>query len=428
MTESAGTRPDRGLPGSVPQDLASRRNYASTFITEGVVLLSALLVYRIVAQGFGPEGFAAYALARRALTLFVPFGVLGLDVAIARFAALALARGSGTASVYVLAGLSIAAIATGVTSAVLIVLRDPLTELIFGSPVPVYLTTTLPVLLTGATLHVVSYSSLRGFGRIGRANLLMTANHGLLPVAVVLATRESLPQLLTMLGIGWTLISLLSLLAIPMSAGGVRSRSEELLGFGLRRAPGDFVQLLFFALPAILVAHVGTLQEAGVVALAISALGMVGSGITPISFVLLPLAAGMFGRSSLDELRGHVIRVARVILPLLLIGVVLIELFAEPALVLYLGPEFASGAGVLRIVMLGALPWGLYVMLKSVLDARYVAAVNARNLAISFGILALAGLPALVLSTGTTGVLSAFVLGLYVLGILTVIEVRRSLQ
>ena len=428
MRETAGAPPDDAFADRVVDSVASRRNYATTFMAESLVVISALLAYRLVARAYGPEGFAEYAIARRALTLVLPFGVLGLDVAIARFVALALARGARSAATYVLAGLSVAAVAAGVTSAALIVFREPLTELIFGPGPSSQLTAALPVLVIGAALHVVSYSSMRGFGRIGRANLLMVANHAFLPVAVVLALRESLPQLLAALGVGWILISLLSLLTVPMSSLAIRSRSVELLGYGLRRVPGDFVQLLFFALPAILVAHVGTLQEAGIVALAISALGMVGSGLTPISFVLLPLAAGLFGRSSPNELRAHVAALARVVVPLLLIGVVLVELLAEPALVAYLGPDFAPGADVLRIVMLGAIPWGVYVLLKSILDARYVAAINARNLAIAFGVFAVAGLPTVVLSAGTTGVLFAFVLGLYALGILTVIEARRSLR
>lgn len=408
-------------------DVWSRRNYATTFLAEGAVLVSALLVYRLVARGYGPEAFAAYALARRALTLLQPFGALGLDVAIPRFTALALAQGSRDAGTYLVSGLVIATSAVAATSALLLGLRGPFTDLFFGSPSLVELTLALPVLLVGGALHIVAYGGLRGYSRIGRANALMVANHGLLPIGSIALAGGSLPRLLALLGIGWAILSLVALAASPKSTRLLRARSVELIGYGLRRVPGDFVQLLFFALPAILVAHVATLQEAGIVALALAGLSLVGSGLTPISFVLLPIASNMVGRGAHEQLRSHVTAIVRLVVPLLILGVALVELFADQLLQVYLGAEFVRGAGSLRIVMLAAIPWGLYVVLKSLLDARHFAPVNARNVAVAFAVFAVIAVPAALLSTGSAVVLAAFVLGMYVLGILTTIEADRSL-
>jgi O-antigen/teichoic acid export membrane protein len=64
-----------------------RRDYVSTFATEGLFILSYLLVFRIVADHFGPRGFGEYALSRRTLAFLLPIGAIGLDVAIARYVA-----------------------------------------------------------------------------------------------------------------------------------------------------------------------------------------------------------------------------------------------------------------------------------------------------------------------------------------------------
>ena len=99
------------------------------------------------------------------------------------------------------------------------------------------------------------------------------------------------------------------------------------------------------------------------------------SGLTPISFVLLPAVSGYFARGTLEQVRQQVLAIARIALPLLIAGVIVLEFFARPIVADYLGPQFAAGADVLRVIMLGALPWGVYVILRSVIDARYVRPV-----------------------------------------------------
>ncbi len=404
-----------------------KRDYATTFITEVVVVISYLLAFRVVATHLGENGFAEYALSRRTFSFLSPLAVVGLDVAIARFVAYALGNRSPERG-YAGAALLLVGGATGILSALLWLFRDFFALLFFGSSTYVALITALPLLLVGGGLHIVAYGYLRGRSQIQRANVLMALNQGATPLAAALLGGDSVPSILTAMGGGWVVISALFLALTPMSMAELKPRVIELAKFGFPRMPGDLLQLALFALPGILFAHLVNIRSAGIVAFGVAALGMAGSVLTPISFVLLPTVAGLFARGSPEQVRSQVREILRITLPVLVLAIVAVEIFARPILRAYLGPQFSNGYNTLRLVMVGALPWGLYVILKSVIDARYVRPVNARNMLVASVTFVIVTVVVRLAAGPPAGIVLAFVLSLYVLGALTVIEVYRIVR
>jgi O-antigen/teichoic acid export membrane protein len=404
-----------------------RRDYVTTFIAEALVLASALAVYRLIALGYGTTGFGEYSVTRRTLTLLLPFGVIGLDVGIARLAAYAAESRPREARSFLVAALPIAGVGVALTAILLWLFPAFFAQVFFGDPGRAPLVGTLPVLLAGATGHVLVYGNLRGRGRIAHANVLMVANHAVIPLATLLIGGP-LTQILLALGGAWLVCSAVAFLLTDKDTHEVRRLSGELLRFGGRRVPGDLVQLLFFALPVIITAQIAGVVDAGIVAFGITALGMIGSSLTPIGFVLLPFASRLMGRGAVQDLRVHVLDILRVVTPLVILGVILVEILAEEIVRRYLGPDFAPAADVLRLVLLGAIPWSAFVVLRSIVDARYERAVNARNLLIAFVVFVVAALPAALLAESITAVLAAFVGGLYVLGALTLFESFNALR
>jgi O-antigen/teichoic acid export membrane protein/predicted O-methyltransferase YrrM len=407
-----------------------KRDYLTTFATEVIVILSYLLAFRVVATHLGANGFAEYALSRRTLSFISPLAIIGLDVAVARFVAYARSNGSDDEQTYAGAALAMLAASVGTLSIVLLLFQGFFANLFFGSTAYVHLITPLPLLLLGSGLHVVTYGYLRGRSQIQRANVLMGLNMAVVPLAAAVLFGSSIPRILFTMGAGWTVVSAIFLALTPFSLGAVRSRAVDLAGFGLPRVPGDVLQLALFTLPGILIAHLVDVRTAGIVAFGIAALGMVGTVLTPISFVLLPAAAGFFARGWLDEVRREVLGVMRVALPALLGVILLLEIFARPIVTGYLGVAFAPSADVLRLVIVGALPWGIYVMVRSVIDARHTFPVNARNMVFAFAtFLSVIGITSLAGSRlAAGGVVFAFVASLYVLGGLTAFEVYRTLS
>ncbi|HAC47282.1 MAG TPA: hypothetical protein DCF65_14615 [Chloroflexi bacterium] len=402
-----------------------RRDYITTFITEALVVAGYLLAFKLVADNLGAAGFGEYALARRTLSLLLPLGVLGLDIGITRYVSYAAADRSSRSAGYVPAGLILMAVAVAVMSAVLLLFSGFWAQLFFGSDTYAGTVMSIPPLLAGGALHVAAYGYLRGLAKVQKANLLMAVNHFVVPVLSVVLFGHSVSALLIAMGVGWTLVSLVPLVRLPMTTLDLRARIRELARFGIPRVPGDVVQLLLFAMPGILVAHSSNIRIAGIVAFGVAAVSMIGSGLTPVSFVLLPVAARLFASGSVRQLRAEIVEVVGITMAGTVLLVVILEVFAGPIVSVYLGPGFSSSVDILRLTLLGALPWGVFVTLRSVVDARHVHPINARNMVISFaGFVVLAVLLRRVTDDTTSAVL-AFVLALYLLAALTLIEVNR---
>ena len=100
-------------------------------------------------------------------------------------------------------------------------------------------------------------------------------------------------------------------------------------------------------------------------------------------------------------------------------------LFATQIVDIYLGPAFAGSVATLRVLMLGALPWGIYMSLRTVIDARHKRPVNAINVGIAFALFAALMMISAIWMDPATAVVPVFVISLYVLGVLTVIELWR---
>ncbi len=403
-----------------------KRDYTTTFLAEALVIVCYLTTFRLVAQHMGTAGFGEYALSRRALALLAPLGLMGTDMAMARFLSYSQTHSSQVDSGYPAASLITTIGCVGVLSGALIGLQGPLAQLFFGSQAYTRLIWPLPLLLLGSGLHGVAYGYLRGRLKIQSANILIALNQGLVPLTAALLWNSSVVGLLTVIGTGWSIVAIVFLARIPMAAVELRKRIAEVVGYGSQRVPGDLLQLGLFALPSILVVQSGDISQAGIVAFGVAAIGLVGSALTPIQFVLLPVAARHMSNGSIGELRRHLSELVRWTIILLTVGTVVVELGATSLVQFYLGGAFVGGTAILRLVMLGALPWGLVVTLRSVVDARHYRAVNARNMALAFGMFVLLTI-ALRWRFGPSPwtAVVAFDAGLYVVGILTVLEVIR---
>ena len=412
------------MAASSADRLHRRRDYLTTFGAEGIFILSYLLVFRLIADRFGPPGFGEYALARRTLAFLLPLGAIGLDIAIARYVAYAAGRDEDQRS-YLPAGLGLLTIALGVEAAVLLPFQRFWADFFFGASQLAALIPPLALMVAGNGVFAVAYGNFRGQLRILQANILRVIVHGIAPVAAVLLVRTSVADVLYAIGGAWLVLSVGALLFSRMRLRSPVARAVQLARYSLPRVPGDLLALLMFAVPGIVVAHVASIATAGNVAFGVAAIGMFAVAAFPVGFILLPVASRLIASGSVDQLRAQVFAVARVVAGLIVVGVIVFEVFAYPIVTIYLGADFASSVGTLRVLMVGALPWALYVSLRSIIDARHTRAVNAINVAISFGVFLVAMLVLQIWFAPADVVVPAFVGSLYVLGVLTLLEVWR---
>jgi O-antigen/teichoic acid export membrane protein len=362
------------------------KEYAWTFVTEFAVMASQILVYKLAAHYFGKEGFSEHAVARRTISLLSPLPLLGLSVALPRY--IAFARGKGgveRSGRYLGAAIWCVGSAVAICALAINVFSGFFSYFFFGSSSYKHLAFPVSCVIVALALHGVVYSYFRGHPEMKRANLLQFINIGIVPLVAFGFFGWTLSGVLTALGLLSSGVALTAMFFTPWRYLRIDSYGEakELLRCGVQRVPGDFIQMALLALPAIVVAHVRGVQEAGSVAFAVSVTVTMGSMFSPIGLVLLPKASTMLAGGSLKDLKSHLRKI--------IVGTICasgtltlgILIFGATAIRLYLGPEFQRTVLMVKVIALGTLPYCLYMVLRNVIDAFHVNAVNAFNLLIS---------------------------------------------
>jgi O-antigen/teichoic acid export membrane protein len=395
-------------------------DFVATIGTELVILGCSLVALRLAAVYWGPTGFGEFVLFRRNIGLLSLPLSLSVGLGITRYVAIAVATGrseraySVAALLLVLGTLSIAAI---------IVLLWPAATaaLLFGSSRYITLAKALVLAVSGLVLHGVAYGIFRGRLDMRSANILQFINIALVPLLVFLLPGLTVVLAATFIGGAWIVVALgglwlgLNVERGQMNAEEVRSAARDLLHYGLPRVPGEFALSALFSLPVTAIAHLGGVARAGFLGFSISLLTMIASAFTPLGLIMLPSIAALISRGEVAELRRNSFRVTALCLACTMLGVVLLELLTPIVVVYGLGPDFAEAIPVVRLVLLAAVPYVCYVVLRNVLDAAHTRPINAKNLLIGLVIFAV-----IAFSTGSSGAVPlAFVAAVTCVGILT---------
>jgi O-antigen/teichoic acid export membrane protein len=219
------------------------------------------------------------------------------------------------------------------------------------------------------------------------ANGLQIANV-IVPLVAFVVPARSPAQILWLTGAAWSAISLATLLAILVKElagwsfrfGELVADVRSLLRFGVPRLPGDLALTALLTLPATLTAHRSGIEAAGHVGFSLAVLGLLANFFAPIGVILLPHASAMVASGRLDELRQTMRRLLMLGLPLAAMGTLAIVAAAPQLVSWYLGPTHVGAAPIIRITALSAIPYVVYVLLRSPLDALTVRAINTGNL------------------------------------------------
>ena len=405
-----------------------RKDLLITFITEGLVLLCSLFVYRLAKQNLGTEGFAVYALCRRTHSFLAPAVLLGCSVAIPRFIAYSKVNDEAKADSYFKAGILLIGISTLLFFILINAFSEQAAGLLFGERNLANLALPLSIMMVGYILHSLCYAYFRGHTRMIVANELQIINIAVIPL-VAMSFAESAVAVLTWTGIGWlvTASAVLLIFILPNLSGKISNMHlKELFSFGIQRIPADFGAAALFGLPATLTAHTSGVVAGGHVAFSISLLAMCGAVFTPIGLVLLPKASAALARRESASIKRYlkiVLFGSTVVSFMLTIG---FEIAAEPILHLYLGRSVEQDLiAATRITILAAVPYGIYVASRSLIDAFFAKAVNALNILLALGLFLSLAVGTNILQQHLFTPVGALVAALYLLGIATLVACTR---
>ena len=120
---------------------------------------------------------------------------------------------------------------------------------------------------------------------------------------------------------------------------------------------------------------------------------LAGTAVAPFSTILLPQSALMIGQGKINELSRRVLRVTAAVAGVVAGGVAVGWMLMPWLVSLFLGNEYSSAVPVLRLLALSTVPYVVYCLLRSTIDAAFHEPINARNCYIALAVL-LAGLGA----------------------------------
>ena len=372
-----------------------RTKYGLTFLVEFCILGTAILMLKLSAALLGPMGFGEYAVARRAQSI-VGFTLLcGLGIGIPRYVAI---RGgawpTGTArGVYLAAGLTIT-LPILLAFGVLAILRsDVVARILFGDVRFAHLVAPLVLITVGTCLHAMIYGYLRGDLAMGPANVLQLLNNAVvLPIALLISSHNA-AKALTFSGLGVISVCFLYLLLlvrdhhfVSLTIADLGLRIRELVAYGLPRVAGEFSLFGLFTLPTIIVAHRSGIEAAGFFSLGLSFLQLIGSLYSGLGILLLPAVGALVGQKEWGRIE-RVVGVALGLASLVALAMVaVLESSIDFAIPRFLGAPFVPAIRDARLLVLGGVPYTVYLTLRNPLDAISVWPYNSVNLSVSLGL------------------------------------------
>ena len=396
-----------------------------TTLTSILGVISAVIVTRLLAENLGPKDFGAYSISRRILGLVAPVTILGMDIALTRY--IAIAKSEIERHHYFLCGL-ILGISPGI---ILLLLSSPsssfLAETIYKDRKYSSLFMATMCLVACYAFYVVLYAQYRGSGNMKKANFLQLLIVVIGPLVIVSLFIDKIRVSFLVL-----ILSMLFFCAcIPIglnvyriAASGLikklnRHNFRELLEYGLPRLPAGFALAGLMGIGPFIAPHVGNLQDAGYLSAAQGVLLIVQSSVVAFGLVALPKVAQLAESGNQDFLRTTIGDTIAFLLHMGLFATLHCILWTDEIVRLLLGAKYLEVIPIMRVVLVSLMPYLGYVLLRSIVDAVEKRAYNTLNLFISLAVTIVLDVLVITVGAGTKGLAWGTTIGFITLGFLT---------
>ncbi|MBV6404930.1 MAG: lipopolysaccharide biosynthesis protein [Flavobacteriales bacterium] len=366
------------------------RDHVLTYLGEGLVLVGTLVVYRLAADA-GRDELDLYVVVRRTVSFAFPFILLGSAVGITRY--VAMRGGVQEQRRYLAASLGWVLPLALLTFVVGLLWPVPLAWVVFGSGDQAHLVAPLALMVASVSVYGLGYAYLRGRGKMLAANAAQVLALAGSPWAAFLLF-DDLASVCWATGAGWTAVAAACIVpqfkaGLPRGLGRERG---DLLRYGMPRVPGDLAFGALLTVPVYAVARTHGLAASGEVGFGATLLNITAALFAPLSLVLLPSSASQLAAGDHAGLSRRIGHLSRMTLLASAAMTIAFELAAGPILELYLGATADHYVDMSRIAFLGALPFGVFIGLRSLLDAYYHTPRNGINLSTAFLLLLLGSL------------------------------------
>jgi O-antigen/teichoic acid export membrane protein len=286
-------------------------------------------------------------------------------------------------------------------------------------------------MLIGLIFHSLCYGYFRGNLSMIKANFLQLINMGIVPL-LAFFLKNNLKEIILLNGLIIILVSFIFLTRIAKNItferNEIYTNLKELMAYGIQRVPGDFGLSGLFSLPSTITAHISGVTIAGYVAFGTSLLNMVGAGFAPLGLILLPKASQLVANKDFKILKTYIIKILKITFILTVLGIGFFEIFADKIIMIYLDTLNSDLLIITRIIISASIGYTIYVAMRSIIDAYYVKAINTKNIFISLIFFLTVAFGTILVKKSYIFLVINLVVAIILLGILTLIEVKKVLK
>ena len=375
--------------GKINYDLL--RDYSLTFLSFIIVGLSGLIIYYLIPKFLSSDASEIFAVFKKSSSLFLVALILGMGVAVPKFI---IETDRIKASSILIKALFFSLPLTIIFLFFFLAFPVFFGELIIGREFLLIDTICISLIVISGIISSLIYSFFRGIYIVNIANLMIVLN-SIIQIIVILIAK-TIFQYIIIVSIVTALSSIFFLIFKSSFIAEVKTytkkdffNSKRLLSYGFLRVPGDFSLEGLSSLPVILTTTMYGVSYGGQMAFALTVFGLVLSLMSPVNFIMLPkIAAALKVEKDFEKAKSIVFQSALIVLPIVLISVSVIFIFSDFIAVKIFDssmPYILSS--YIKYICLAALPYAIYSLLRSVLDAWYKLPINSLNCVISLIIL-----------------------------------------
>ena len=401
-----------------------RRNYVVGYVMSILVLFCLVAMWKFAALWLSEDEFASFALARRSMSMLLPFLQCGLHLAITQYVSIEYFEHNKQREKNVfLAALAWCCLFGVVTFVATWMFGDIAFRALH---IPREYTSWLGwiVLWTFSNALIALISSWWYAKRTFLAPNILRAAFFAIPLPILAMQGPSLIAKIALIGTVSTACA--GVVAVGVVVTGkigfhrktfIRYMSKAFL-FGIPRflANGTFQALLW--LPVAMVARVSGKVEGAYVAFGMSLIVMSGGVLAPLGGMFHSMFSVASARADYVTVKNRALLLMAGVSVLATAGVLCMELFLPLIIRLALSPEYLAAVPTLRLLLIAQIPYSVYVVLRHVLNAIEFKPMDLKNTLVVLG----AFLLGIFIWPGTNGVLSVFVLALFLLAFLTSVD------
>jgi len=400
-----------------------KKDFILTFLTQIIVLVSGLAVFKLAMTQFGDIGFSEFSIIKRNLAYVYTIILLGLGIAVPRYIAIELGKKTKNENSIFIASLLIIGFLLFITAIITYIFNLQISFLLFGDKKYFYFIFPIYISILGLSLNEIVFSFYRGKSLFTTANILQIINLGFVPLFVFLFSKN-ISEVFLYSGMLMILTSSYLILKVISSEKfnweKIKNFIPTLLCYGIKRVPADFGLASILALPVIFASHSHDLITAGYIAFSISLLNLSGHIVAPIGLIMLPKISHLIGERNFTKIQEYVKKLFLFSLIISILGTITYQFFAKEILNIYLGKVELDLIDISKHIMWGILFYPFYVTMRSIIDAYYTRAYNTISILVSL-------IALLLIYLVTQNIYNALILSLAILAIMTLYFIRPLL-